>query len=289
MEAINFPKFSLLPAELRLDIWEEAVREEATNRLVILIDTRVVPIKKLISPLLSVNRESRTRALKMYDTKLNIYRLPSPKPDRHWIGRRNEFLEWKRLGYPPPSQTPQFEGLDELLDELPDLDVFGDIFDDFFASSFKRLDDMDPFMLFHSDTEKIIHNIEERGTDSGTLYVSAEYDAFVITTGLRSLSSPDGITTRKLGFQDDLYALQPFYAEAVARLDKRSLGPELSWKHITSRLPSSTLLAVQTVILAESHCSTEYTYMDPVYETNTFSSLAVRYISGHKVLGPLVV
>ncbi|XXG98935.1 hypothetical protein Hte_005268 [Hypoxylon texense] len=72
-----FPDFS---TETRLMIWEEALREEASNRIVFL-DTRtgrVIPTKHLASPLLSVNKESRQCALRFFGMKLTVERLKEP-------------------------------------------------------------------------------------------------------------------------------------------------------------------------------------------------------------------
>ncbi|KAI0160773.1 hypothetical protein GGR57DRAFT_519662 [Xylariaceae sp. FL1272] len=74
-----------LPTELRLLVWEWALVNEtsndSSNRLIILRDTRVIPTKNLISPLLSTSRDSRYCALKFYDTKLTIYKIPTAQPE----------------------------------------------------------------------------------------------------------------------------------------------------------------------------------------------------------------
>lgn len=67
--------FSELPPELRLAIWEHALQDEASSRLVLLHETshRVLPFRYLASPLLSVNMEARRVALKFYDIKLPVW------------------------------------------------------------------------------------------------------------------------------------------------------------------------------------------------------------------------
>ncbi|KAK8022549.1 hypothetical protein PG993_013316 [Apiospora rasikravindrae] len=78
MEFVKFPKF---PPEIRDKIWKEAVSEEADGRLVFVHkDTlRVLPTRNSISPLLSVNAEARQVALKHYNVRLPIFRLPPLK------------------------------------------------------------------------------------------------------------------------------------------------------------------------------------------------------------------
>ncbi|KAI4869061.1 hypothetical protein F4820DRAFT_464628 [Hypoxylon rubiginosum] len=67
-------RFSDLPTELRLLVWDAALHQE--TRLVIIYSYRrtVIPVKQLISPLLTVNRESRQVAKAFYTDTLNVYR-----------------------------------------------------------------------------------------------------------------------------------------------------------------------------------------------------------------------
>lgn len=74
----KFTLFSGLPTELRLDIWERTLSDEVYNRLVILFNLRVIPTKKLFSPLLLVKKESRACALKLYKTSYQSMRYLSP-------------------------------------------------------------------------------------------------------------------------------------------------------------------------------------------------------------------
>ncbi|KAI2620220.1 hypothetical protein GGS26DRAFT_595113 [Hypomontagnella submonticulosa] len=68
-------RFSDLPTELRLLIWKAALYQEAQYRLV-LVKThshRACPTTQLISPLLSVNIESRMVAKSFYNLTLDVY------------------------------------------------------------------------------------------------------------------------------------------------------------------------------------------------------------------------
>lgn len=75
-------KFSALPPELRLRIWDFALQQEAHDRLIIILQRdpwslpHVVPLKHHASPLLSVNYESRNRTLAFYSIRLAVYGAP---------------------------------------------------------------------------------------------------------------------------------------------------------------------------------------------------------------------
>ncbi|KAK9420928.1 putative 2EXR domain-containing protein [Seiridium unicorne] len=94
--------FGELPAELRQMIWDEALEQELTARVVPLVgyealevemrrltETKgeprkpwaVLPIPILCSPLLSVNLESRTRATKFYANRITIAEQPRLFPE----------------------------------------------------------------------------------------------------------------------------------------------------------------------------------------------------------------
>ncbi|ROV88262.1 hypothetical protein VSDG_09021 [Cytospora chrysosperma] len=79
--ATSFQKFPDLTSELRLMIWNEALLGERNSRTVILQDDRVMPLKHLISPLLSVNYESRTCAQAFYNVKLDVYAVPKAQDE----------------------------------------------------------------------------------------------------------------------------------------------------------------------------------------------------------------
>ncbi|XXG97688.1 Cytochrome c oxidase subunit 6B [Hypoxylon texense] len=69
-------RFSDLPTELRLLIWEAALYQETRNRLAIIdvFSQEVTPVKQLISPLLTINRESRQVAKALYTRILGVWR-----------------------------------------------------------------------------------------------------------------------------------------------------------------------------------------------------------------------
>ncbi|KUI60748.1 hypothetical protein VP1G_07963 [Cytospora mali] len=74
----TFQRFPNFPTEVRLLIWEEALLEARGTRTVTILDKdRVVPMKHLISSLLSVDKESRVCAQAFYNTKLDVYTVPS--------------------------------------------------------------------------------------------------------------------------------------------------------------------------------------------------------------------
>ncbi|KAK8075358.1 hypothetical protein PG997_010021 [Apiospora hydei] len=74
-----FAGFPKLPCELRLIIWNLALEGENSNRLVFIHrpTMRPVPMRSLVSPLLSVNTESREAARKYYTLRLEVVRLPA--------------------------------------------------------------------------------------------------------------------------------------------------------------------------------------------------------------------
>ncbi|KAI1461459.1 hypothetical protein F4805DRAFT_283671 [Annulohypoxylon moriforme] len=76
-------KFPHLPPELRHYIWDFALRQEAHDNIFILCPLessnrgpRILPLKYQASPLLSVNYESRKRALAFYSVKLDVFKTP---------------------------------------------------------------------------------------------------------------------------------------------------------------------------------------------------------------------
>ncbi|KAI0376165.1 hypothetical protein F5Y04DRAFT_286203 [Hypomontagnella monticulosa] len=74
-----FRLFSELSPKLRMLIWEAALYQETEYRLVPVekYSRTIYPMKRLVSPLLSANRESRAAAKKFYNLVLAIYRFPS--------------------------------------------------------------------------------------------------------------------------------------------------------------------------------------------------------------------
>ncbi|KAK8090354.1 hypothetical protein PG997_005315 [Apiospora hydei] len=94
MAAPTFPYFPRLPAELQIMVWKEFAHAEASSRAVVVHTTQEIdedgerrratlhflPLKRLISPLLTVNVQSRAVALRHYKTRINLFELPAPVP-----------------------------------------------------------------------------------------------------------------------------------------------------------------------------------------------------------------
>lgn len=93
-ESTFFPQFLRLPPELQTMVWKEFARDEAASRVVVVhnkveVDSftntprwvlHLMPLKRLVSPLLSVNLQSRQVALRHYNTPVNMYDLGPPIP-----------------------------------------------------------------------------------------------------------------------------------------------------------------------------------------------------------------
>lgn len=90
--------FSQLPTELRLLIWKQALRNESSSRLVLLHRTsrRVLPFRYLASPLLSVNMEARSVALKFYDVQLKVRPALPASPDTLRSMRKVYLDYWRK-------------------------------------------------------------------------------------------------------------------------------------------------------------------------------------------------
>ncbi|KAL7624379.1 hypothetical protein AAE478_005943 [Parahypoxylon ruwenzoriense] len=67
-------RFSDLPTELRLEVWEAALRRESERRLVVVdnLTRGIALMKQLVSPFLTVNRESRAAAKAFYTIALDV-------------------------------------------------------------------------------------------------------------------------------------------------------------------------------------------------------------------------
>ncbi|KAK8062880.1 hypothetical protein PG997_014977 [Apiospora hydei] len=81
----KFTLFPRLARELQIMIWEEVLGGETDDRIVFVHrdSLRIMPVagKRLVSPLLSVNRQSRAEALRRYSCRLDIMKVPtSPMP-----------------------------------------------------------------------------------------------------------------------------------------------------------------------------------------------------------------
>ncbi|KAK9770087.1 putative Alpha/Beta hydrolase protein [Seiridium cardinale] len=74
----SFHKFPLLPAELQIQIWQDALSEEAQDRIAVFDDiaSRILPTPHLLSSLLCVNTQSRSEALRVYRTHIEVVILP---------------------------------------------------------------------------------------------------------------------------------------------------------------------------------------------------------------------
>ncbi|KAI1498131.1 hypothetical protein F5X99DRAFT_432246 [Biscogniauxia marginata] len=77
-----FP-FGQLPIDLRLPIWEIFMLQECSGRLMIIdnLTSGILAVLRLLSPLLSVNMESRECATSFYGMKLPVYHVPSTSMD----------------------------------------------------------------------------------------------------------------------------------------------------------------------------------------------------------------
>ncbi|KAI1142226.1 hypothetical protein F5Y05DRAFT_218543 [Hypoxylon sp. FL0543] len=83
------PRFTDLPPEMRLKIWDLALHQEAQDRLLIIYQAghydppRLLPLKHHASPFLSVNYETRHLAKAFYPLKLAVYELPRISDAEH--------------------------------------------------------------------------------------------------------------------------------------------------------------------------------------------------------------
>ncbi|KAI1501033.1 hypothetical protein F5X99DRAFT_428992 [Biscogniauxia marginata] len=59
-------------------IWEFALLEESSNRLVLLHEIQVIPLKRLVSPFLMVNVESRYHARAFYNVAVSVHAIRPP-------------------------------------------------------------------------------------------------------------------------------------------------------------------------------------------------------------------
>ncbi|KAK8041714.1 hypothetical protein PG993_006237 [Apiospora rasikravindrae] len=93
-EETTFPLYQRLPDELKIIVWEQFVKSEAASRIVPLnvslgdfgdpsvvpddhwLVLSLMPLRRLVSPALSVCLESRKAALRHYRTRVNIYEMP---------------------------------------------------------------------------------------------------------------------------------------------------------------------------------------------------------------------
>ncbi|KAI0380639.1 hypothetical protein F5Y04DRAFT_281665 [Hypomontagnella monticulosa] len=90
----TFP-FNKLPPELRFLIWNQALVQESSERLVLLDlhPPSIYPFKSLVSRILAVNAESRRCALNFYETSLSVYRLKRKGVEWEDVFTKNIYLE----------------------------------------------------------------------------------------------------------------------------------------------------------------------------------------------------
>ncbi|KAK7993458.1 hypothetical protein PG989_006839 [Apiospora arundinis] len=80
-----FKLFGKLPKELRLEVWDTFLEQESSHRMVLVNTTPVYnfePRKQLVSPLLTINKESRYCALRFYTYKVDVLAYPGPRATR---------------------------------------------------------------------------------------------------------------------------------------------------------------------------------------------------------------
>ncbi|KAK7981728.1 hypothetical protein PG996_009417 [Apiospora saccharicola] len=151
----TFTAFPELPTELRLQVWEHVIGDEAPKRKVRVDDFAfsIIPDPSLISPLLSACPESRRVALSYYcdPVPIHAFKLPECGP--------------RRTG-----------------DALKDLELWRDLQDGIRLSIATMLDRVSPkdpprYKPYHA---------ERQGRRTGTLHVSLAADTFV--DGGRELS-----------------------------------------------------------------------------------------------------
>ncbi|KAK8026400.1 hypothetical protein PG991_003456 [Apiospora marii] len=96
-DTTTFHQYQRLPDELKVMIWRCFAEAEMARRMVIVyvspgdeedednaehsvLDLKILPLKRLISPLLKVNYMTREVALRHYATRIDIYERESPYP-----------------------------------------------------------------------------------------------------------------------------------------------------------------------------------------------------------------
>ncbi|KAK8026401.1 hypothetical protein PG991_003457 [Apiospora marii] len=100
-------------------VWKEFARAEAASRIVVVhnsvkfdplnntprLNLYLMPLKRLVSPLLSVSAQSRQAALRHYRTPVNLYELGSPVP---WsLPDEPNRADYERTAWPPLYRHPR--------------------------------------------------------------------------------------------------------------------------------------------------------------------------------------
>lgn len=124
-----FQYFPRLPCEVRIMIFEEALRNETQHRLIILSEAnwphwfgweiRVHSFADLVSPLLSVDRVSRDTAQRLYTCKLAVYEVPQRAkglsyPDYttwHWARKAETWFQVMASLKVPREKHPEYRGM----------------------------------------------------------------------------------------------------------------------------------------------------------------------------------
>lgn len=78
-----------------MQIWEQALISARPDRRILVYNSRVVPFKQFISPLLLVNYESRKCAKAFYNVKLDIYTVPPVSQDQ--VEDLDKQTHWNRI------------------------------------------------------------------------------------------------------------------------------------------------------------------------------------------------
>lgn len=114
--ATTFECFPHLPNELKAEIFSYALHEEDRSRILVVYASRVMPLKSLISPLLSVNALSRKMAKEHYTTKLDIFAVPTNnlilRVSDLKLPDRQSFMSLKHKETKLTGWTQMFEGND---------------------------------------------------------------------------------------------------------------------------------------------------------------------------------
>lgn len=145
----EFHKFPSLFPEIRLQIWNEALLGARDTRTVIVNNDRVLPLKHLVSPLLSVNFESRACAQAFYGLKLDVISVPTITKEQILQIEVSIRSAWDRRG----------EGR-----ELPDT---------LYAATLKNV-------LRNIYAQDAVKEADEAEHRKGAVYVSPEYDTLVV-------------------------------------------------------------------------------------------------------------
>lgn len=247
--AETFHLFPDLPKELRLKIWEQAMIEARPSRRIIIDEGRVVPFKRLISPLLLVNYESRTCAKAFYNVKLDIYAVPPVTQDQvkhldkqeNWgrIEGSDRAVDGKIHGYNDEWVENEFENRRRNVEfsNEPDFDYHERLVEiDRIDRAEKEytVDLEEHWSDFIRDELRVlgassIRRAETSGPSTGAFYISPEHDVFITDYDCTAHFSIDS-ASRILG--TDFPSIQ-----------------DISRRHISEKLPAAICQRVSTLVL----------------------------------------